>query len=893
MAIIRVTDFGGEAPRVEQRDLPAGGATVNNNLLATSSDFRPLRSPLSVATASDFASTVTNAKSLFRRMRGSDGQLRTGSSDGWYANALDLNFVRFPSADNATERTAVSFNDGSVAPRASDITNEASPWPSRPLGAPKPATPIVTLNATKQFTLANAREWQDTIYLPQIKAAFDSFLVETQDGARINGGATVAGITSVPSPYVVTSYPTSQRGKTEPWNVLLAVNPTTAALTKLDDQRLGGILNGGYIWLGLNALPFWGRITNTSGFTTAIGDILNPRYSDGTKLWSGAMLTAVSNGLMAFFDATAADIMPLRSELDQAFVEFNASAYYAAHSFDSAPAASGTEPMLTDATYSGWVKGTIVAGFNGDTYISPNAKYTQWENDHAAWAANNLAYTTFKEKADAENLKRVSAMVAAQAKAADAATRIEALYRTKRDGLMDTLKAKTEILGLVKSETNPNGIIDVDADQVIEDRFYVLTWVDDWGQESAPCDATSQLTMDQNDTATITMPTVPSGRSIVKYRVYRSVAGTDQAAFMFVAEVLTSATTTRTIGGVTTTVNGYTDARLSSDLREGTLKTTGWDEPPVRTATAGIANTNPYLRGLAGGPGGVVAGFIDNLFCACEPYYPYAWPAKYQQPLLFPIVCVLPFGTSWFVGTKANPYILYGDSPANYVPQKLNDAQACVSARGAVAAMGGVFYPSPDGYCFASQNGVEVVTQGLFSQEDWKKLAPESIFAVVQDSVLYFWYTGNGGGCYGLDMVAKKLTRHDIPATAVYQDVVTDAAYVANDGEVFRLFAGDRATGRFVSGEMVLQSAAPFAWLKIVGEQTPDAPVTFKWWARDVPTANNATPALTLRRTATVSNILPVRLPAGRYMEHMIEISSQARVTDVLMASSTEEVDQT
>lgn len=893
MALIRITDFGGEAPRVEQRDLPAGGATVNSNLLATSSDFRPLKAPLPVATASDFVSTVTNAKSLFRRMRGADGQLRTGPSDGWYASALDLNFVRYPSADNATERTAVSFNDGSEAPRASDISNEASPWPSRPLGVPKPATPIVTLNATKQFTLANAREWQDTIYLPQIKAAFDSFLVETQDGARIAGTTTVAGLTSVPSPYQIPSYPTSQRGKDEPWNLLIAVPQATASLTKLDDQRIGGIVDGGYVWLAIAALPFYGRIVDTAGFTAAIGNILNPRYSDGTKLWSGAQLAAVSAGLRAFFDPSDSEAMALRSELTQAYTEFNAATYYALTSFTGAPAAVGVEPMLTDAAYSGWVKGSITAGFNGDSYVSPNAKYTQWENDHAAWEANNLAYATFKEKADTENLKRVSAIVAAQAKAQDVVTRIETLYRSKRDGLMEKLKTNTEILGLVKSETNPSGIIAVDADQVIEDRFYVLTWVDDWGQESAPCDPTSQMTMDQNDTATITMPTVPSGRSVTKYRIYRSVAGTEQAAFMFVAEVATSATTPRTIGGVTTTVNGYTDAKLSSDLKQGTLKTIGWDEPPVRASTAGITNTNPYLRGLAGGPGGVVAGFIDNLFCACEPYYPYAWPAKYQQPLLFPIVCVLPFGTSWFVGTKANPYVLYGDSPANYVPQKLNDSQACVSARSAVAAMGGVFYASPDGYCFASQNGVEVVTQGLFAQEDWKKLAPESIFAVVQDSVLYFWYTGNGGGCYGLDMVAKKLTRHDIPATAVYQDVVTDSAYVASAGSVYRLFAGNRATGRFVSGEMVLQSSAAFAWLKIVGEQTPAAPVTFNWWARDVPTDDNATPDLTLRRTATVSNILPVRLPAGRYMEHMVEISSTARVTDVLMASSTEEVNQT
>lgn len=880
MAVIRVTEFGGEAPRVDPRDLPVGGATVNSNLLATSSDFRPVKSPLSVATATDFAGTVTNAKCLFRRMRGADGQLRTGVSDGWYANALDLNFVRYPSADNATERTAVSYNDGSAAPRASDITNEASPWPSRPLGVPKPDTPIATHNATAQFTLANAQEWRDTIYLPQIKAAFDTYLDESNNNARFYGGVSTAGMTTIPSPYQLPTYPTSQRGKDEPWNVLLAVPKATAALTKMDDQRLGGITDATYTWLGITALPFWGRVIDSSGFTSAIGAIVNPRpEAGGAALWSGGALTAVVNGLKAFFATDTAEMLALRSDIDRAYNDFNAAAYYALNSFSGAPTPAGAEPMLTDVAYAGWVKGYLQFGVNGDEYIKPNSQYVDWDNDHAQWEADNLAYATFKAAADAENLKRVAAMVSAQAKAAEAVAAIEALYREKRDGLMDTLKTNTDILGLVKSDTNPTGIIQVDADQITEDRFYCMTWVDDWGQESAPCDPTSQITLDQNDTVTITMPTVPSGRSITKYRVYRSVAGTEQAAFMFVAEVLTSATTSRTIGAVTTTVNGYTDARLSSDLKSGTLKTIGWDEPPVRAATSGITNTNPYLRGLAGGQGGVVAGFLDNIVTFCEPYYPYAWPAQYQQPLLFPIVCVLPFGTSWFVGTKGNPYILYGDSPSNYVPQKLNDSQACVSARSAVAAMGGVFYASPDGYCFASQSGVEVATQALFSKEDWQALTPSSIFAVVQDSVLYFWYTGNGGGCYGLDLVAKKLTRHDIPATSVCQDAVTDSAFVTSGGNVYQLFAGNRATGRWVSGNVVIQKDAPFAWLQVWGEQDADNPVTFKWY-------NDGT----LLHTATVTSNTPVRLPAGRYREHTLEIASKARITEIAMVSSTEEL---
>ena len=172
-----------------------------------------------------------------------------------------------------------------------------------------------------------------------------------------------------------------------------------------------------------------------------------------------------------------------------------------------------------------------------------------------------------------------------------------------------------------------------------------------------------------------------------------------------------------------------------------------------------------------------------------------------------------------------------------------------------------------------------MATQALFSKEDWQALTPSSIFAVVQDSVLYFWYTGNGGGCYGLDLVAKKLTRHDIPATSVCQDAVTDSAFVTSGGNVYQLFAGNRATGRWVSGNVVIQKDAPFAWLQVWGEQDADNPVTFKWY-------NDGT----LLHTATVTSNTPVRLPAGRYREHTLEIASKARITEIAMVSSTEEL---
>ena len=869
----------GEAPRVDARDLAPGAAQVCSNLQATDAKFRPVKAPLQVATATDFVSTVTSPKSLFRRYRGANGQPRTDNSTGWYASALDLNFVRWPSADDATERTAVSYNDGSAAPRASDITNEANPWPSRLLGVPKPAAPAVTLNAVAQFTVADAHEWKKTVYLNAIHTAFVTYLDTSLPNARFYSGAPTAGITSLPSPYALPTYPTSQRGKVEPWNVVIAVPEATAQLVRANDARLGGVsMVDGYHWLAFPALPFWGQVTNTAGFEASIGAIENPRYTDGTKLWSGAALTAVCAGLREFFNPATDDaLVNLRHELDQAFVDFNAALYYALHSYDSAPATAGAKPELTDAAYAGWI---YTPGYyaEGEIPAYKNAEYLDYESDLAAWKTANAAYDAFVKEADAANTKRVAAMVAAQAKAADISHQIEALFNTYMDGLMTRLSDNTDILGLVKSDTNPHGIIEVDPDPVVSTRYYAVTFVDDWGRESALSDPSAELTLDQNDTVTVEMPSVPAGRNITHWRLYRSLAGTETASFSFVEELTTSASTTRTIGAVSTTIYGYTDAKADAALGDAAI-TLGWDEPPVRATTAGITNTNPYLRGIAASPGGVVAGFLDNFVAFSEPNYPYAWPVKYQQPVHFPVVAVASFGQAWFVGTKGNPYIIAGDHPANYVRQKLDDAQPCLSARSVVSANGGVFFASPDGYCFVSQAGLQVFTQELFSQDDWQALDPSSIIAAVHENTLFFWYTGNGGGCYGLDFIAKKLVRYDMQATAVYRDVVTDGLFATYNGNVYRLFAGDRATGRWKSGVTVTPDYPPFAWLKVWGRQSADTPVTVKWYGDGV-----------LRHTTTVTSTAPVRMPPGRWQEHELEIQSAARVTDIALAGSTDEL---
>jgi len=411
--------------------------------------------------------------------------------------------------------------------------------------------------------------------------------------------------------------------------------------------------------------------------------------------------------------------------------------------------------------------------------------------------------------------------------------------------------------------------------RIIDTRFYIATHVTDWGEESAPCDPTASVEVDKNDTVDLVLPTPPTGRYITHWRLYRSNSGTTGAAFQLVVEQATSDLT-------------FTDTVKAADLGEvcpsiGPDGLAHWGEPATRLGSNGLisAKANSYMRGLVGMPNGVMAGFVDNFVAFCDPYHPYAWPVAYQIALKFPIVGLGVFGQTLFVGTIANPSFISGADSASMSEQMLPESQACVSARSIVSATGGVLYASPDGVCYASSNGVEVITTALFSREDWQLLTPSSIKAVMHEGVYYFTYTGNGGGCYALDSVAKKLGRVDLTATAMFYDNLTDALFYVSGTSIKRAFNTGRRTGVWKSSKIVAPAQAPLAWLQVDGDQSVGTPATVKWYGDD---------SVTPKYTATVTSIAPQRLPPGRYLEHEVEVTSAARITKVLLAGDTQEL---
>jgi hypothetical protein len=479
-----------------------------------------------------------------------------------------------------------------------------------------------------------------------------------------------------------------------------------------------------------------------------------------------------------------------------------------------------------------------------------------------------------RERLDAEVQAFVKLLVAAPAGANETVkamrNRIAAAAHEVNQRSVERLKLFSDDTLWVKEWLSSRGgalaVVGPTVLRIVETRFYAATFVTDWDEESALGTPSDVLDLDQNDSATVARPALPpgetfSGRNITKWRIYRSNSGSQSAAFQFVEELNINTLS-------------YTDTKKSSALGE-VCPTVTWAMPPKRDT-----GTNPHLRGLVGMPNGIMAGFFDNTVAFCEPYVPYAWPVEYQITTEFPIVGLGVFGQTVFVGTKGNPYFISGADSASMSSVKLDVRQACASSRSIAIVQGGVLYASPDGLCLADHNGVRVVSSGFITREDWQKLIPESMVAQAHENICYIFYAGQGAGCLSFDPMSAKFGRVSLRGAASYSDTITDSMYVVGGGKIMRVFGGStRRNARWRSPLITLPKHTAFAWLKVYGDQSVAAPAVIRLYGDGA-----------LVHTAVVENTDPVRLPPGRWLEYEAEVESRSRVTRVVVASDTMEL---
>lgn len=240
-----------------------------------------------------------------------------------------------------------------------------------------------------------------------------------------------------------------------------------------------------------------------------------------------------------------------------------------------------------------------------------------------------------------------------------------------------------------------------------ETRTYLVTFVSAYGEEGAP----SPYVIATGNAGTWQLTNLPtvvaesSFREITHKRIYRTVVGNNSALYYLVATVAVSDTT-------------YNDTSNDDEVvLNNVMESTTWAEPP------------DDLEGFVAMPNGYLVGWKDRRLCFSEAYRPWAWPAEYELSTEFEIVGLCVWGSTLIIGTKSQPYIGQGVTPASFTMQKMDAIEPCLSRRGMVATVAGAYYPSTNGLCLVNSAGVTIVTQDILTKEEWANYNPADVFA--------------------------------------------------------------------------------------------------------------------------------------------------------------------
>jgi hypothetical protein len=303
-----------------------------------------------------------------------------------------------------------------------------------------------------------------------------------------------------------------------------------------------------------------------------------------------------------------------------------------------------------------------------------------------------------------------------------------------------------------------------------ETRAYVYTNVSTFGsikEESAPSPAATVTCNTTGATVTVSgfSSVAISGYNITHRRIYRTVVGAATVTYQLVAEIPVATTS-------------YNDTSTVADLGS-VLQTQNWNEPP------------DGLRGIVSMPNGMLAGFVDNEVWFSEPYYPQAWPDLYTLVVDSKVVGLGVYDTTLVVMTERQPYLITGNSPLALSQTKLPVPQPCVAKRSIASDQYGVLYASPNGLVSIAPGGSDVISNPLYTRQEWQELSPSSMVGMIYNNQYLGFYT------VGNDTRALVLTRGDIPplvefdfdAVAVFVDKSNASVFAVSkfDNAIYQL----------------------------------------------------------------------------------------------------------
>ena len=355
-------------------------------------------------------------------------------------------------------------------------------------------------------------------------------------------------------------------------------------------------------------------------------------------------------------------------------------------------------------------------------------------------------------------------------------------------------------------ENNPLNKLDV-----VRSSVYVYTFVRKLEdgiieQESGISPPSNIIDIAEGGRVALVKFNVTPDYNITHIRIYRSITGGSSGTeYQFVAEY-----NAFELGANTILYDEKPDSEFYGELCE----TIYWDMIPDN------------IHGLIRTDNGIYCCFRGNEVLFSELFIPYAYPEKYRVLVEDNVVALGYTDNAVVILTEGNPYMAVGAEPESLQIVRIPIEQSCVSAKSVAMLPGGVMYASPDGLMLFTSNNQELVTEGLWTRDQWQALHPEKILATWHNKRYVAFFKGTARG-FVFDPTAKDIVWIQLPAGynvyGIYHDSVDDAVYVSiysNDVKgIFKLEAGDPMEYTWKSKHFFTSALTSMNTVRVVGEQ--------------------------------------------------------------------------
>lgn len=392
--------------------------------------------------------------------------------------------------------------------------------------------------------------------------------------------------------------------------------------------------------------------------------------------------------------------------------------------------------------------------------------------------------------------------------------------------------------------------------------YWIYTWVNDLGWESAPSPVSNALTIKPGATINLSnFDTVPGGNyGITTVRLYKTGTGTSgSTSFFFFRQWAVGSTPG----------NPIDDARARGT---DTVPSIGWIPPPSDASS---------ITKLWNGMVAIITGKAVRI---SEPYKPYAYPIKYEIATPDNPVGLAVWGQSFLILTNGDPYLVQGSTPSALDAQPTLIKQPCSSVRGIVEFAEGIAWPSPNGYWWYGQGGPRNLLDGVLDREQWQALVPSTIVASRYLGYLVAFYN-DGGGLKGfvLDPANPEgIYWLSTGYNAVHRDPLQDKLYVlaGTNIQLWNVVASGKMTASFTSKRMRMEGPFNVGALEVIAKTYP---VSVQLYADGA-----------LWCTLSVPDDTPVRPPSGKEAQSwQVKVTLAGTLTAVRLAASVDDLKNT